>query len=121
MAGRTGPFRDGRYGGLIYLDCTEDNGFVPDIPRTRVDLIYLCFPNNPTGATISREQLTAWVDYARTSKALILYDAAYVSYIRDPSAARSRSSRSPAPGNAPSSSAASPRPRASPARAARSP
>jgi LL-diaminopimelate aminotransferase len=85
MAGRTGPFRDGRYGGLIYLDCTEDNGFVPDVPRTRVDLIYLCFPNNPTGATISREQLAGWVEYARTSKALILYDAAYVSYIRDPS------------------------------------
>jgi LL-diaminopimelate aminotransferase len=85
MAGRTGSFRDGRYGGLIYLDCTEDNGFVPDIPRTRVDLIYLCFPNNPTGATISREQLAGWVDYARSSKALILYDAAYVSYIRDPS------------------------------------
>lgn len=84
MAGRTGPFRDGRYGGLIYLDCTEDNGFVPDIPRTRVDLIYLCFPNNPTGAAISREQLTKWVDYARAGKALILYDAAYVSYIRDP-------------------------------------
>ena len=85
MAGRTGPFRDGRYSGLIYLDCTEDNGFVPDVPRTRVDLIYLCFPNNPTGATITREQLTGWVDYARRSKAIILYDAAYVSYIRDSS------------------------------------
>ncbi len=85
MAGRTGPFRDGRYGGLIYLDCTEDNGFVPDTPKSRVDLIYLCFPNNPTGATISRAQLAAWVEYARKSKALILYDAAYVSYIRDQS------------------------------------
>jgi LL-diaminopimelate aminotransferase len=85
MAGRTGPFRDGRYSGLIYLDCTEDNGFVPDIPRTRVDLIYLCFPNNPTGATISREQLAGWVEYARRSRALILFDAAYVAYIRDPS------------------------------------
>jgi LL-diaminopimelate aminotransferase len=85
MAGRTGPWRDGRYGGVIYLDCTEDNGFVPDPPRTRVDLVYLCFPNNPTGATITREQLAAWVSYARASKALILYDAAYVSYIRDES------------------------------------
>jgi LL-diaminopimelate aminotransferase len=84
MAGRTGPFRDGHYGGLIYLDCTEDNGFVPDPPKTRVDLIYLCFPNNPTGATASRAQLTAWVEYARKAKALILYDAAYVSFIRDP-------------------------------------
>jgi len=85
MAGRTGPYRDGRYGGLIYLDCTEDNGYVPDLPKSRVDLVYLCFPNNPTGATISRDQLAAWVDYARRSKALILYDAAYVSFIRDPS------------------------------------
>ena len=62
MAGRTGPCRDGRYGGLIYLDCTEDNGFVPDPPRSRVDLVYLCFPNNPTGATITRAQLAAWVE-----------------------------------------------------------
>ena len=85
MAGRTGPYRDGRYGGLIYLDCTEDNGFIPDPPRSRVDLIYLCFPNNPTGAAIDRARLTAWVDYARAAKALILYDAAYVAYIRDES------------------------------------
>jgi len=85
MAGRTGPWRDGRYGGVIYLDCTEENGFVPDTPRSRVDLVYLCFPNNPTGATITRPQLAAWVNYARASKALILYDAAYVSYIRDES------------------------------------
>ena len=85
MAGRTGPLRDGRYGGIIYLDCTEDNGFVPDPPKSRVDLVYLCFPNNPTGAVVTREQLTTWVDYARRSKALILYDAAYVSYIRNES------------------------------------
>jgi LL-diaminopimelate aminotransferase len=89
MAGRTGPFRDGRYGGLIYLDCTEDNGFVPDPPKSRVDLVYLCFPNNPTGAAITRNQLTAWVQYARSARALILYDAAYVSYIRDDSLPRS--------------------------------
>ena len=89
MAGRTGPWRDGRYGGVIYLDCTEENGFVPDTPRSRVDLVYLCFPNNPTGATITRAQLAAWVSYARASKALILYDAAYVSYIRDESLPRS--------------------------------
>lgn len=88
MAGRTGPFREGRYGGMIYLDCTEENGFVPEIPRTRVDLVYLCFPNNPTGATITRKQLESWVSYARSSKALILYDAAYVSFIRDPSLPR---------------------------------
>jgi LL-diaminopimelate aminotransferase len=89
MAGRTGPFRDGRYGGLIYLDCTEDNDFIPDPPRTRVDLIYLCFPNNPTGASIGRERLAAWVEYARKAKALILYDAAYVAFIRDESLPRS--------------------------------
>ncbi len=85
MAGRTGPFRDGRYGSLIYLDSVEENGFVPDPPRSRVDLVYLCFPNNPTGATITREQLSAWVQYARKSRALILYDTAYVAFIRDES------------------------------------
>ena len=85
MAGRTGPFRDGRYGSLIYLDSVEENGFVPDPPKTRVDLIYLCFPNNPTGATITRAQLADWVAYARKSRALILYDAAYVSFLRDDS------------------------------------
>jgi LL-diaminopimelate aminotransferase len=85
MAGRTGPFRDGRYGGLIYLDSTEDNGYIPDPPRTRVDLVYLCFPNNPTGVAITRDRLAAWVDYARSAKALILYDAAYEAFIRDES------------------------------------
>jgi LL-diaminopimelate aminotransferase len=85
MAGRTGAYRDGRYAGLIYLDCTEENEFIPDPPRSRVDLVYLCFPNNPTGATIDRARLSAWVDYARAAKALILYDAAYVSFIRDES------------------------------------
>jgi LL-diaminopimelate aminotransferase len=89
MAGRTGAYHDGRYGSLIYLDCTEDNGFVPDPPKSRVDLVYLCFPNNPTGATITRAQLETWVEYARKSKALILYDAAYVSFIRDESLPRS--------------------------------
>jgi LL-diaminopimelate aminotransferase len=83
MAGRTGPFRDGRYGGLIYLDCTEDNGFIPDPPRSRVDLVYLCFPNNPTGAVVTRQRLADWVEYARKAKALIIYDAAYASFIRD--------------------------------------
>jgi LL-diaminopimelate aminotransferase len=89
MAGRTGPFRDGRYGGLIYLDCTEDNGFIPDPPQSRVDLIYLCFPNNPTGACITHEKLREWVEYARKAKALILYDAAYAAFIRDESLPRS--------------------------------
>ena len=84
MAGRTGPARDGRYDGLVYLEGTAANGFVPAPPAEPVDLIYLCFPNNPTGAVATREQLQAWVDYARANKALILFDAAYEAFIRDP-------------------------------------
>jgi LL-diaminopimelate aminotransferase len=83
MAGRTGSFNDGRYKGVVYLDGTWENGFIPQIPSKKVDLIYLCFPNNPTGATITRSQLQAWVDYARDCKALILYDAAYEAFIQD--------------------------------------
>ena len=83
MAGRTGENRDGRYGGLVYLESTEANGFVPALPDKPVDLIYLCFPNNPTGATATREQLKQWVDYAREHKALLLFDAAYECFIRD--------------------------------------
>jgi len=83
MAGRTAAYHDGRYDGLCYLDCTEANDYVPDLPSTPVDLIYLCFPNNPTGATATSAQLCRWVDYAREHKALILYDAAYEAYVRD--------------------------------------
>ena len=89
MAGRTGSCHNGRYKGLIYLECTKDNGYVPDIPSEPVDLIYLCFPNNPTGATISRQKLAQWVDYARCNKALILFDAAYEAFIRDDTLPRS--------------------------------
>ncbi|MEG2465608.1 MAG: LL-diaminopimelate aminotransferase [Kiritimatiellia bacterium] len=85
MAGRTGIAKEGRYEGLCYLESHADNGFVPAPPAEAVDLIYLCFPNNPTGATATREQLQAWVDYARANKALILFDAAYEAFIRDPS------------------------------------
>ena len=85
MAGRTGGFENGRYQGIYYLESTAANGFVPDFPSERVDLIYLCYPNNPTGATISRRQLAAWVEWARANKAIILYDAAYVAFIRDDS------------------------------------
>lgn len=86
MAGRTGEAAAGRYDGLSYLDCHAANGYVPALPdsATAVDLIYLCFPNNPTGATISRAELQAWVDYARAHRALILFDAAYEAFIRDP-------------------------------------
>ena len=83
MAGRTRRWKDGRFEGLVYLESTDENGFVPSPPEEDVDLIYLCFPNNPTGATITRDLLAAWVDYARQKKALILYDAAYVTFIRD--------------------------------------
>ncbi len=85
MAGRTNEWEDGRYNGLIYLDTTEENDYVPSLPHEKVDLIYLCFPNNPTGATIDRERLKNWVDYAKENNALILYDAAYVAFIRDSS------------------------------------
>ena len=83
MAGRTGNFADGRYENIVYLECTADNGFLPDIPDLPIDLIYLCFPNNPTGVTITRAELAKWVDFAERTKALILYDAAYEAFIRD--------------------------------------
>jgi LL-diaminopimelate aminotransferase len=89
MAGRTGNYQNGRYQDLIYLDCTRDNGYIPDLPESPVDLIYLCFPNNPTGATITKAQLKAWVDYAIENKALILFDAAYEAFIRDDQLPRS--------------------------------
>lgn len=85
MAGRTGEFVDGRFEGLVYLDSTRENNYVPDLPKEPVDLIYLCFPNNPTGSTATRKQLQIWVDYARQNKALILFDAAYEAFIRDDS------------------------------------
>ncbi|MFC1476503.1 LL-diaminopimelate aminotransferase [Fibrobacterota bacterium] len=89
MAGRSGGFKDGKYEGILYLDSTEENHYIPDIPNEKVDLIYLCFPNNPTGATVTKEKLAQWVDYARDSKALILFDAAYVAFIRDDSVPKS--------------------------------
>ncbi|MCB1760111.1 MAG: LL-diaminopimelate aminotransferase [Gammaproteobacteria bacterium] len=85
MAGRSGGAHNGRYQGLVYLDGTKENGFMPELPREPVDLIYLCYPNNPTGATATREQLRQWVDYARENKAIILYDAAYEAFIQDDS------------------------------------
>ena len=84
MAGRSGTWEDGRYQEMVYLESTASNNYVPELPSEPVDLIYLCFPNNPTGATATKEQLKAWVDYARENKALILFDAAYVAFIRDP-------------------------------------
>ena len=85
MAGRTGENVNDRYEGLVYLECTPENGYFPALPSTPVDVIYLCFPNNPTGAMATKEQLEAFVNYARENKAIILYDAAYVAFIRDES------------------------------------
>jgi LL-diaminopimelate aminotransferase len=85
IAGRSGPADDrGRYAGFVYLPCTAENDFLPALPDRRVDVIYLCYPNNPTGAVMTREALKRWVDYARAHEATILYDAAYEAYIRDP-------------------------------------
>jgi LL-diaminopimelate aminotransferase len=90
MAGRTGPAdASGRYGGLVYLPATADNGFDPALPDRRVDLVYLCSPNNPTGAVMSRASLAKWVDYARRNDSVILFDAAYEAFIRDPALPRS--------------------------------
>lgn len=90
MIGNTGDAGDsGAYAGLIYMPCTPQNGFVPAIPSEKADLIYLCYPNNPTGATATLEQLKDWVAYARANDAIILYDAAYDAYIVDPEVPRS--------------------------------
>jgi LL-diaminopimelate aminotransferase len=85
MAGHTGDANDkGEYGGLVYLPITADNHFTAQIPSQKVDLIYLCFPNNPTGATATREHLTAWVNYAKANGSIIFFDAAYEAFITDP-------------------------------------
>ena len=82
MAGHSGAAKsDGSYEGIVYLPCTAENGFVPEPPKEHVDLVYLCFPNNPTGAVASREELSRWVDYAREHESLLLFDAAYEAYI----------------------------------------
>ncbi|MSR58352.1 MAG: LL-diaminopimelate aminotransferase [Planctomycetaceae bacterium] len=85
MAGRTGQADDaGRFAGLVYIPCTAANNFIPELPEGKVDLIYLCYPNNPTGTVTRREQLQQWVGYAKANDAVILYDAAYEAYITDP-------------------------------------
>lgn len=86
IAGRTSGYSEelGRYSDFVYMPCTAENGFIPEIPQQKVDLIYLCSPNNPTGAVATREQLKGFVDYAREQKAVIIFDAAYAEYISDP-------------------------------------
>ncbi len=90
MAGNTGDADEkGAYAGLLYLPCNAANNFVADVPNEKADLIYLCFPNNPTGAVATRAQLAAWVKYAKANDAIILFDAAYEAFIQDPEIPRS--------------------------------
>jgi LL-diaminopimelate aminotransferase len=85
MAGRTGPAGDeGQYAGIVYMPATAENGFVPEPPDRPVDMVYLCFPNNPTGSVATKDDLAKWVDYARRHKAVLLFDAAYEAFIREP-------------------------------------
>jgi LL-diaminopimelate aminotransferase len=91
VGGRTSGFDDekGCYNNFVYLSCNEENGFIPDVPDTKVDLIYLCSPNNPTGAVMNHDQLKKFVDYARKNKAIILFDGAYSEYVKDDDLPRS--------------------------------
>lgn len=84
MAGRTGNLVDGKWSDVVYIPCTAENGFVPDLPSRRVDIIYLCYPNNPTGTTLGKEELKKWVNYALANDSIIMFDAAYEAYIQDP-------------------------------------
>lgn len=84
MIGRAGVLRDGKWSNVVYMPCTEENNFVPQLPDRRVDIIYLCYPNNPTGTVLTKDELRKWVNYALHNEAIILYDAAYQAYIQDP-------------------------------------
>lgn len=86
MAGRTGEYdpKSEKWSDVIYMPCTKENGFVPELPKKVPDVIYLCFPNNPTGTTLTKEQLQVWVDFARKEGSVIIYDAAYEAYISTP-------------------------------------
>jgi LL-diaminopimelate aminotransferase len=84
MSGKTGNIsKEGYFEGIVYMPCTEDNGFVPEIPKQKVDLIFLCYPNNPTGTVATKEELKKWVDYALANHCIILYDAAYQAFITE--------------------------------------
>ena len=90
MAGRSGPMQDsGRYKGIVYLPCTAENNFTPELPETPVDLIYLCLPNNPTGTALTKDELSKWVEYARENNSIILFDAAYEAYVTEDNIPRS--------------------------------
>ena len=89
IAGRTGEFVDGKYESLVYMECNEKNNFIPSPPKQKVDIIYLCNPNNPTGSVATKKQLKDFIDYALKNKAVIIFDAAYVEYISDKSLPKS--------------------------------
>ncbi|EKR44578.1 LL-diaminopimelate aminotransferase [Leptospira interrogans serovar Grippotyphosa str. LT2186] len=90
MAGRTGKIGpDGRYSNLIYMPATKENGFQPKIPKEKADIVYLCYPNNPTGTVTTKESLKAWVEYAKKNNSIILYDSAYEAFISEPGVPRS--------------------------------
>ena len=84
MIGRAGVFKDGRWSNITYMPCTADNNFVPQLPDHRVDMIYLCYPNNPTGTVLPKEELRKWVNFALKNDAVLFYDAAYEAYIQNP-------------------------------------
>ncbi|CDE62227.1 lL-diaminopimelate aminotransferase [Parabacteroides sp. CAG:409] len=84
MSGRTGTWENGIWSDVVYIPCTAKNQFVPELPSRRVDIIYLCYPNNPTGTTLTKEELKKWVNYALANDAIIMYDSAYEAYIQDP-------------------------------------
>ncbi len=89
MAGRAGDLVDGAWSRIVYLPCTAENGFVPALPTEPVDVVYLCYPNNPTGTTLTREQLKVWVDWAVKNNVLILFDSAYEAYVTEADVPRS--------------------------------
>lgn len=84
MSGRTGVLEDGKWSDVVYIPCTEANNFTPELPARRVDILYLCYPNNPTGTTLTKDELKKWVNYALANDVLIMYDSAYEAYIQDP-------------------------------------
>ncbi len=83
MAGRAGELVEGKWSEMVYLPCTKENGFVPALPQSKVDVVYLCYPNNPTGTTLTREEMKVWVDWALKNDVLILFDAAYEAFISE--------------------------------------
>lgn len=119
MCGRAGVLdtESGKWSNVTYMPCTAENHFIPAIPEKRIDIVYLCYPNNPTGTTLTKAELKKWVDYALANDTLILFDAAYEAYIREPDIP-TPSTKSKEPRNVPSSFAVSRKQQVSPEYAA---